>query len=347
MTRGIHVFLVVSLIAGTFSTLLHKDVQEKAQDHDADTTFGDSESLQEELQRLRNEVQQLQEENQDLLSASSEVNRILAVDEWKTRNGTSLRPTDCTDLLIAGVTESGIYQIYPFVCSCSSPIYVYCDMETDGGGWTVILNRQSQDLRLDSGQLNFNRSWEEYKYGFGSISAEHYLGNEFIHRVTNSRAYTFRMDMFVANGEFKTLVYDNFRVENEESRYKLILGNKMAESSTSYDCYYYSKNKYFSTYDRDHDHSSINCASERGGGYWYHDCRLYYPPTGPYEGHMNNTCYYTTESYRLSNLQIKIRPSLCDTTYKKIVVANNCARGSGSACGSSSDHLPIHVNPGQ
>ncbi|XP_064115263.1 techylectin-5A-like [Macrobrachium nipponense] len=342
MNRSIHVFLVVSLIAGTFSSHIHEDVQK---DVDADATFGDSEVLQEELQRLRKEIQQLQEENQDLLSSNSEVNRILAVDEMRTRNGSSSRPTDCTDLLIAGVTESGIYQIYPFVCSCSSPIYVYCDMETDGGGWTVILNRQPQAFGVNSRQLNFNRSWEEYKHGFGSVSEEYYLGNEFIHRLTNSRAYAFRMDMFVTNGEFKTLLYDDFRVENEESRYKLILGNKLAESSTNYDCYYYSKNKYFSTYDRDHDHSSLNCASERGGGYWYHDCRLNYPPTGPYEEHMNNTCYYTTESYRLSNLQIKIRPSLCDTTYKKIIVANSCARGngSGSGCNSSSAHLPIHV----
>ncbi len=44
--------------------------------------------------------------------------------------------TDCYDWLHLGnATTTGIYQISP---AGSAPFDVFCDMETDGGGWTVI-----------------------------------------------------------------------------------------------------------------------------------------------------------------------------------------------------------------
>ncbi|GBN52060.1 hypothetical protein AVEN_232619-1 [Araneus ventricosus] len=44
---------------------------------------------------------------------------------------------DCAELLENGVTESGVHTVYPRsrLSTCKS-IDVYCDMETDGGGWT-------------------------------------------------------------------------------------------------------------------------------------------------------------------------------------------------------------------
>ncbi|XP_033110750.1 fibrinogen alpha chain-like [Anneissia japonica] len=47
----------------------------------------------------------------------------------------SYQPRDCSDLLKIGVGfHSGIYIIYPKGENNSRP--VYCDMETDDGGWT-------------------------------------------------------------------------------------------------------------------------------------------------------------------------------------------------------------------
>ena len=45
---------------------------------------------------------------------------------------------NCADVLAAGNTQSDIYAI-SLLPSTASRIDVYCDMDTDGGGWLVIL----------------------------------------------------------------------------------------------------------------------------------------------------------------------------------------------------------------
>lgn len=60
----------------------------------------------------------------------------------------------------------------PARCKCGGVSKkVWCDMETDGGGWTVFLKRQRQ-----TNQLNFSRIWEEYKTGFGDPYEEYFMG---------------------------------------------------------------------------------------------------------------------------------------------------------------------------
>ena len=47
------------------------------------------------------------------------------------------KPRDCYEILnYFGQSTNGIYQIYVGVAE--TPVKVYCDQETDGGGWTVI-----------------------------------------------------------------------------------------------------------------------------------------------------------------------------------------------------------------
>ena len=46
-------------------------------------------------------------------------------------------PRDCSGLYTSGYEESGVYTIYMYNAGQPTPFSVYCDMETDGGGWMV------------------------------------------------------------------------------------------------------------------------------------------------------------------------------------------------------------------
>ncbi|XP_023240310.1 microfibril-associated glycoprotein 4-like [Centruroides sculpturatus] len=75
---------------------------------------------------------------------------------------------DCQEILEAGYNKSGIYRIQPEFAV--RPFFVYCDMETEGGGWTVFQRRSD-------GSVDFLRNWIDYKHGFGNTEGEYWLGN--------------------------------------------------------------------------------------------------------------------------------------------------------------------------
>lgn len=53
----------------------------------------------------------------------------------------------------------------------------YCEYSTEGQAWTVIQRRDNFDP-----PENFNRTWNDYRHGFGSLSQDFWFGNDFIHK---------------------------------------------------------------------------------------------------------------------------------------------------------------------
>ena len=78
--------------------------------------------------------------------------------------------------------------------------------------------------RLD-GFGDFNRSWDKYKQGFGDASGEHWLGNEYLHYLTNSRAYKLRFDMEDWDNNTAYAEYSSLVVNSEADNYRLLLGD--------------------------------------------------------------------------------------------------------------------------
>ena len=113
-----------------------------------------------------------------------------------------------------GFNSSGVYTINP---DGDKPIQVFCDMTTDGGGWTVF------QKRLD-GSVDFYLKWESYKNGFGDLSGEFWLGNDNLHRLTAADDVMLRVDLEDFEGNITYAEYTNFNVADEADKYQLLIG---------------------------------------------------------------------------------------------------------------------------
>ncbi|ELK25345.1 PREDICTED: fibrinogen gamma chain [Myotis davidii] len=104
---------------------------------------------------------------------------------------------DCQDIANKGGKESGLYFIKPL--TSQQQFLVYCEMEKNGNGWTVL------QKRLD-GSEDFKKNWIQYKEGFGHLSptgtTEFWLGNEKMHLITTQTTipYVLRVELEDWNG---------------------------------------------------------------------------------------------------------------------------------------------------
>ncbi|XP_055863478.1 protein scabrous-like [Biomphalaria glabrata] len=150
------------------------------------------------------------------------------------------------------------------VVTLTSGLKVMCDTKTDGGGWIIFQRRIN-------GKVDFYRGWKEYRDGFGDYAiGEFYLGNEYISKLTSTRNFDLRID-FKFNHKIYFVEFSDFRILNETNNYQLKIGKYKGNASDEFS---YHNNMKFSTFDRDNDVDTRNCALQYTGAWWYKDCHF-------------------------------------------------------------------------
>ncbi|XP_033890058.3 fibrinogen alpha chain-like [Acipenser ruthenus] len=231
---------------------------------------------------------------------------------------------DCDDIRQkhASGHTSGLYQIKPEGSEVA--VTVYCDQDTVLGGWVLVQQRMD-------GSVNFNRTWEEYKMGFGSTNeqgqGELWLGNKYIHLLTQKESIL-RVELEDWEGHSTDAEYlvdvgpesEGYRLK--VSKYSGDAGDALIKGEPGLGPFLSHVDMKFSTYDKDNDKFEDNCAEMYGGGWWYNNCQaanlngVYYTG-GQYDPHskapyeIENGVVWGTfkpQDYSLKIVKMKIRP---------------------------------------
>ena len=199
---------------------------------------------------------------------------ILAVDVIPNKNNLI---ENCCDLGFRQIAFSEIInksKVYKFKNFCNhprpSPTGGYCDTITDGGGWLVVQRRTN-------GSENFNRTWNDYEKGFGSLTGELWYGLCALHCLTSSGNWELRIDFTFSNRTKSFMHYNHFRVGPATDNYRLSISGFTGITPTDPFTTHPLNRQQFSTLDRDNDGRSGHCTlkshgSTAPGGWWYYNC---------------------------------------------------------------------------
>ncbi|XP_060072909.1 ryncolin-1-like [Ylistrum balloti] len=180
---------------------------------------------------------------------------------------------------------------------------VFCNMDSVGGGWTVLQNRFD-------GSQDFNLYWDDYRDGFGKPHGEYWIGNENMHLLTLSQRYKLRIELTQASGDQGYAEYNSFTISSEVEFYRLEISEF---SGNIYNSFQHHNNKKFSARDKDNDDRiPVNCASYLKGGWWFSTCYQVYL-NGIYGvGYITNSINWknfpTSERIGLKASRMMIRP---------------------------------------
>lgn len=88
--------------------------------------------------------------------------------------------------------------------------------------------------RRFDGFISYARDWTDYKFGFGFLASEFWIGNEKLAHLTNQKRYRLRIDLENTEGQSYHLTYDNFRIADEWDSYSLLSVDTYDEVSGKY-----------------------------------------------------------------------------------------------------------------
>ncbi|XP_028315281.1 fibrinogen-like protein 1 [Gouania willdenowi] len=297
MNVGLSLFLAIT--AGTLCTCVSQGCHEEFT------------RLQEKEKLLKTQLQKQELLLQKLQTFSQPGN----TDKVNANQNQDAKFADCAQIFNSGSKSSGLYTTSP--SGRSSSLKVYCDM-SDEGGWIVV------QRRID-GSETFNRSWTEYKVGFGDMGAEFWLGNDNLHYITAQGNYSLRINLEDFDGNQRYAEYKDFKVADEKDQYRLSFGAYVGTAGDALSGiskvgileWASLQGIKFSTHDQDNDNYRGNCAEEDKGGWWFNKCQsahlngLYYP-SGHYSASTDDgIVWYPWRGwwYSLKTSVMKLRPN--------------------------------------
>ncbi|KAL5011800.1 hypothetical protein ScPMuIL_010351 [Solemya velum] len=98
---------------------------------------------------------------------------------------------------------------------------------------------------------------------------EFWLGNRFLHSITNQGSYELMVNLTEFDGHSAYAHYNVFGVGDADSKYLLTVSGFSGDAGDSLED---NNNRPFSTHDRDHDPWGGNCAVRHKGAWWYGNC---------------------------------------------------------------------------
>lgn len=225
-----------------------KEISEKSKQidslTDANNIFKKTiEAQQEELKELKAE-------------AIANVGKLVEYEKRLMSEKNRMTAKSCASIDTPGVHNISLYHFE-----------VLCNSDIAGAGWTIIQQR----IR---GGVDFQRDWVTFKNGFGDFwDGDFFIGLEKIHKLTNKQPHELYIHMQFFNGSTFFARYDEFAISGEKDQYRLTKLGVFSGSAGIHDQMKYYKNMMFTTYDRDNDNYSGNCATyDRDGGWWYNMC---------------------------------------------------------------------------
>ena len=183
-----------------------------------------------------------------------------------------------------------IHGRHVLLASTLPPFPVFCTIDK-----FIVVQRRRAPF-----DLPFNRTWNDYKNGFGDVSGEFWLGLEKLYRITNQPyvKYSIRLDMKLTSGASYYYECNNFYIADEKELYKIVsIGTPTAKTAR----YFLIAGQRFATRDKD---VNLKCGANFNG-FWYHStkCTTYaYAPFNkkpPAWSRISGSVEYT---------EIKIRP---------------------------------------
>jgi hypothetical protein len=164
----------------------------------------------------------------------------------------------------------GIYTIDPDGGGGMDSFDCYCDMTTDGGGWTLVLLSNSEVEGCPSpfwteavNNVNLN----------GALSTDVTSYDLFLGvRHWNFLGASARLDMGESPSSLTHRAYYDFSLD-ESNSYALVMSNEFitihAEGTASPGMYTYHNGRPLSTRDVDHDDYGTNCSNNFGNSVWW------------------------------------------------------------------------------